>query len=280
MEEETNPESPVFMNQVGHYEISLPKGFYVLIITIDPSVLNHFSARITFESDAYLCPYLPDFTDYYQNFQGCNIQPSRDSGLPCLSFNNILGKCTLCMDGYYLQDGSCLANTNCPDRQYYSFGQCLDVDPLCELYDKFTGLCSSCKDTLNYLFDNGRCIYQEVYCGSRQYKIDRQCFNVSTTCANFDSTNGKCIDCINNMYQLTSDGACTAITVKCPPNTFLYQLKCYPIPPECADFDESRGLCNKCIRGYQTTTGFCKKIECPKGQVPSQYDEACRDVSP
>lgn len=36
MEEETNPTAPVFMNQVGHYELSLPKGFYVLIITIDP----------------------------------------------------------------------------------------------------------------------------------------------------------------------------------------------------------------------------------------------------
>ena len=32
--------------------------------------------------------------------------------------------------------------------------------------------------------------------------------------------------------------------------------------------------------GIKLQQAFVKKIECPKGQVPSQYDEACRDVSP
>jgi hypothetical protein len=126
----------------------------------------HYTSTINFQTDPYVCPYNPDFPDFYQNFQGC-IQETSANGLPCADYSPVLGVCTLCIPGYVLTNGTCLANTTCKDRQYYHFGNCFDVSPSCGSFDLFTGDCLNCSDTIKYSLVGKSCISKTVNCGPR-----------------------------------------------------------------------------------------------------------------
>ncbi len=101
--------------------------------------------KIDYETDPYLCPYDATFPDVYSNFLGC-LQPlSPTRGFPCVVFNEDLGICTRCLDGYELRSGSCYVIKNCPsDRYYYHYGQCFLAAYECASFNQFSGECLTC----------------------------------------------------------------------------------------------------------------------------------------
>ena len=147
-------------------------------------------------------------------------------------------------------NNTCLANTTCPPRQYYSYGVCLNVSSTCGSFDSFTGACLNCNDPANYDFNNGSCIRKSVTCLPNQWQSNYTCFNASISCATFDPNTGKCLTCISNLYQLNNDGSCTLIVVNCPQGQYAVGLNCVTIPLECLNFDKTLGKCLSCIKGY------------------------------
>jgi hypothetical protein len=234
-------------NITSYTTASLLEGYYALVVT----AANHPIVRVGYVTDDYLCPYDVAFPDYYGNFQGCNKKAASDRGLPCTSFNNVTGVCSACLLGYTLVNDSCFANTSCPSRQYYHFGQCWNASDLCGSFDAFTGLCFTCADPANYdLRANGSCTHKAVTCLARQWQTNYVCYNVSATCGNFDATTGKCLTCVSDRYQLDASGNCNAIVVICPDGQYVRDLTCITIPIECLNFDKVRGVCLACLQGY------------------------------
>jgi hypothetical protein len=122
--------------------------------------------KITWQSDAYACNYTQQYSDYFSVFQGClSKQAVPSAGFPCLLYDEVTLTCTACVPSYNLSsEGTCIANTTCPSRQYYHFGQCLEVSILCGNYDSFTGACLTCANTADYDLVNGTCIHKTVSC--------------------------------------------------------------------------------------------------------------------
>lgn len=152
---------------------------------------------------------------------------------PCLETVN--SKCTKCLPTYYIEDGRCFTDINCPPRKYRRYGQCIDVSPLCGNFDFYTGFCLNCADPIFYtlISATGICLRRDVICGSRQFNINNVCFDVSPTCNTFEVNTGKCLTCINNLYRLNIDGTCTLIILNCPSGQYQDGLLCVTIPLEC-----------------------------------------------
>ena len=276
--QETLASPQVYVNNIAHYTYNFTvAGFYV--IEFYTTVSENLYGSITFQSDAYACPYNPDFGDYFGTFRPCtkSVTPA---GLPCASFDAVTQVCSLCITGYSLVNGSCLANTTCPARQYFSYGVCVNVSSLCGAFDAFTGACLNCSDSANYDFSNGSCIRKAVTCAANQWQANYTCYNASASCATFDPSTGKCLTCLSNLYQLNTDGSCTLIVVNCPQGQYAVGLSCVTIPVECLNFDRALGKCLSCVKGYFVEGGVCKRIVCPDGQVPSGYGIFCVNISP
>jgi hypothetical protein len=150
--------------------------------------------------------------------------------IPCLE--TIGPNCSKCLPNHYLQDGRCFISTNCPSRQYFYHGSCLNVNSLCGDYDFFTGYCKTCADPIRYRLNSntGLCDPIIVNCNARQYKLNNVCFDVSNTCGKFDVDTGKCLDCATNLYKLNIDGTCTLIILNCPSGQYQDGLLCVSIP--------------------------------------------------
>lgn len=268
-----------YTNQILTATARLTKGFYVFGgpatgITTDILVPS-------WQTDPYACPYDPSYVDYYSFFApGCN-QPKSQVGFPCLDFNTVTQSCSLCINGYFLDSssGSCKANTTCPDRKYYHFGQCFDVNVNCGKFDPFTGSCLTCADPNNYDLVDGSCVHKSINCTDRQWQTNYTCYDVSDKCATFDASTGFCLTCKDQLFQVASNGSCIPIVITCPQGQYAVGLACVTIPIECADFDRVRGICLRCVQGYYAENGVCKRIICPDGQAPSRFGLFCIDVS-
>ena len=158
-------------------------------------------------------------------------------GLPCLTFDKDIGECTACINGYTLINDSCFFNTTCPPRQYFRFGECYDVNPLCKDFDTFTVNCLNCTSDTAYNLVNGTCVPVPVQCGPRQWQNSRTCVNISDLCSTFDPSNGRCLSCVGEDQQLTPDGSCVTVVVECPKGQYAKGRECITIPNECSDFD-------------------------------------------
>jgi hypothetical protein len=268
--------TPKFVGEVAHYSFKLPSGFYVFDLPY-AGTKNNFIARITFQTDAYACPYNSEYGDYYSNFQGCSSKTT-SNGAPCASYDSVTQICSLCISGYSLVNGSCIANTTCPARQYFHFGQCLAVDANCGDFDAFTGACLTCADPANFDLADGSCVHKAVTCAGNQWQTNYTCFNASPACATF-SPSGACLTCVSNLYRLNPDGTCTLIVVVCPQGQYAVGLDCITVPVDCLNFDTVLGKCLACVQGYFVQNGTCQRIVCPAGQVPSKYGIFCVNVS-
>jgi hypothetical protein len=254
-------------------------GYYVLVASYVPSNVNFI--RLTFQSDAYSCPYSSAYPDFYSNFQPCTTAAVVTTpGYPCLVYNTVTQTCSQCVVGYTLVNNTCTVNTTCPARQYYHFGNCYPVDASCNTFDVYTGYCLSCVNTLNYVV-NGLCVPNPaliVNCTSRQYAINNKCFDVSALCLTFNANNGSCITCVAG--YTVNNGACFPTPVVCAANQYIQNNVCINIPANCPNFNATSGLCVACSQGYYVNNGKCVKIICPTGQVPSKYGFFCIAVSP
>ena len=241
---------------------------------------------------SYSCPFNPAFPDYSLNFQPCNgsgtgtgatSATTNVAGFPCTRFSITNNVCIQCFTGYALSStGTCLYNTTCPPRQYYSFGICYPVNINCGSFDVFTGACLNCTDPLRYVV-NGSCIINPalvVNCTARQYKVNNRCFDVSPLCGNFDPNTGGCTSCIAGYDLAVASGTCFPRTVTCTSTQYNNNGVCTDIPANCVSFDAVSRKCTNCSFGFYLNNGVCAKINCEVGKVPSKYGIFCIDVPP
>ena len=260
-----------FNNLVATFTTStqLSPGYYYLQVKFDADPRSQ--VRLIFQSDPYACFHPQAFADYYSNFPGC-IHSNSPNVYPCSVFNQVLQRCEDCVPGFILDNGRCLFNTTCPDRNWYNRGTCTPIGDNCEVFEYFTGICTKCFDELNYEIISGVCVQKQVTCGERQWKLNSVCYDVSELCGNFDPTNGWCTTCKDDtLYQLNSDGTCTLRVVTCSLNFYKDGLECIPIPATCSSFDETLKVCTICIRGYQPQNGACVRYSCPDRMVPHPF---------
>lgn len=61
------------MQSIDFFINDVPVGFY--LITLTPSAMPGVrTISFFFQSDRYLCPYSPEFSDYYEVFQDCTTK--------------------------------------------------------------------------------------------------------------------------------------------------------------------------------------------------------------
>ena len=139
------------------------------------------------------------------------------------------------MSGYSVSNGICVYSTSCKQREYFNFGQCTQVSPLCNTFDPYTGDCFSCLDSKNYQVIYGKCsLITTGNCLNGYRSIGSLC--VSETCGNYDITNGLCITCATGAYYL-SQGFCLPINCGQGKYYSVLILGCASIPSTCQYFN-------------------------------------------
>jgi hypothetical protein len=244
--------SPSVASSLSTYTVSLTKGFYAAVVTMATTQ----SAKVSVQSDSYLCPYSSAFADVYRVFTACTGESTNPSpsGPPCAVYDYTTLICQVCMDGYALVQGNCFVNTNCGSRQYYHFGSCFDVSPTCDKFDAFTGACSSCANPTQYALVNGSCVAQAAFCRAGYNAVNGTC--VSSTCGTFNPSTGACTTCINSAYYLTS-GQC--LPVYCQEGMYYSasSSKCINSPSACLNFSLTYEVCYACANGTILSQGVC-----------------------
>lgn len=243
--------SSTVANGVTTYNISgLTTGYYVLLFTVPSSYVT-----ITFPTSSYPCPFSSAFTDYYGTFSGCVGPTQSQPGPPCYNYDYTNLKCLSCVSGYTYSNGQCLLPSPCTSRQYYHYGVCYSVNPLCDSFDSYTGDCLSCLNPTQYKLASGQCVasYNTVVCSDGTYAFGSIC--ISNTCsAAFN--NGSCTTCISTAFYL-SNGAC--LPINCGTNSY-FSVKfngCVSIPVACANFSVLAQACQICVTAYFLNNGLC-----------------------
>ncbi len=153
-----------------------------------------------------------------------------------------------------------------------------------------------------------------VECGSRQYKVGNECFDVSALCGAFDEEDGSCLTCSKpDEYDLVG-GACVLKPVTPPgptdpnnptdpfnptnptdpnnPNSPIFPClgneyrdfsgNCRPIPANCVSFNSFTERCDQCSWGLvpaQFGSG-CTPLVCLNGKVMAVDGRRCIDMPP
>lgn len=129
-------------------------------------------------------------------------------------------------------------NNTCSDRNYFHFGQCINVSTFCGKYDAFTGRCLSCSDPDKYTLTGQQSIPKPTLtCKERQYISNQTCLDVSANCGSFNPLTGAFLLCLSNQYQLSEDGTCTTAGVDCTQGYFIARNSCIPIQSECLRYN-------------------------------------------
>lgn len=192
--------SPSLSSTISTYKTTLARGFYAAEVTMAVTP----SAKVSVQSDNYLCPYSSAYADVYRVFTGCSGEPTNPSptGPPCAVYDYTALVCQACIPGYVLVGGNCFTTSNCGSRQYSKFGICYDVSPSCDQFDAFTGACVTCVNPDQLSVVNGSCVAKSGICKDGYNAVNGVC--VSSTCGTFNPSTGACFTCINIAYYLTS----------------------------------------------------------------------------
>ena len=166
----------------------------------------------------------------------------------CKDYNIINGQCTVCYQGFNLNNGVCapidLAGVKVPDVG-------------CRTWDWQNKVCLAC--STNWVLINNVCV------------------PVSDQCATFNSTTGNCVTCYKG-YNL-SQGRCVIIDLtlvvnpdkgckdwnwdariclSCSDRWFMNsQGVCVPVSDLCMKADQN-GQCQSCYKGYNLVNGVCQ----------------------
>jgi hypothetical protein len=106
--------------------------YYLVVHVSDALMLSNQMINVKYMTDVFACPYDQQaYPDYNGVYQGCsNAMPT--VGYPCFNFDSSIQKCVYCYQPYVANSlGVCIQNTNCPQNQYYQYGQCFDVIANC-----------------------------------------------------------------------------------------------------------------------------------------------------
>ncbi len=217
-----------------------------------------FQWRISYPTETYTCPNIPDYPDVSGIFRGCQYQ-SDNSKLPCIDFNNVTSKCQACYTGYTLANGRCV-EANCPTGQFKRYGECIANPIGCVSYNDFSK-CSQCSS--DYTLTSGVCSRTPLTCSGRTFfnSVSWTCDKVDDKCKTW-GTDGKCTSCLS-ATEKPVNGVCVSIDSTCTATQFVdAKGECVEKDPVCETFEKWGGKCIRCFWGYQVTQGKCVKIVC------------------
>jgi hypothetical protein len=161
----------------------------------------------------------------------------------CQNYNLSSGACLSCAQtSFTLVNGTCINGTNlCTATQYISNGICINIDPLCQTFEKVGGKCLSC--VFGYKFANSTSTSCVIITCSNRYVPDQygNCIQVSDLCLNY-TRNGSCLACIPSHY-LEPTGECLQIVAPypCGPRQYLGFGGCANVSANCQVFVQSTG---------------------------------------
>ncbi|XP_029024628.1 proprotein convertase subtilisin/kexin type 5 [Betta splendens] len=191
----------------------------------------------------------------------------------CLTCVGRLGNCSSCSSGHSLQEGVCVVNTVCADRQYPgSSGECRACHATCL---KCTGPqsedCVSCAPS--WALDDGRCVQE---CGKGKYESNGQCHLCDHTCATcVDAAAANCTSCDTDKFKVQRYLYNSQCLDACP-EAFYHspERSCEPCPDHCQHCTGPTH-CLQCDRLYYVSDGVCAKLECEEGEVEDPDYDNC-----
>lgn len=211
------------------------------LVNNDPQLLttlnNYFGCA---KWDGTVC--LECAQHFFFNVKGicCQVSPQ------CRLFNQDVGICEKCYEGYGLNNGTCQIIP--ADQQ---------VNPDCQKWD-----------------GNHKCLE----CSVRFYPNGvGKCVPVSDFCRTWDSSNGHCLTCYYG-YVLNTDGQCvenphpftpasnslckqwndTNVCVACSERAYFnIEGVCVPVSSNCNTWDPFSGFCLTCYKGFVLIDGSC-----------------------
>jgi hypothetical protein len=126
-----------------------------------------------------------------------------------------------------------------------------------------------------YTIQQGSCV-TSTNCQPRQYIHFGQCYDVSSTCGQFDAYTGNCLTCNSTQYNLIN-GTCVLQITACNLGYNLLNGIC--VSNTCGDYNMSTGLCFNCITAaYYLTSGQCLPINCGTNMYYSVKASSCVSV--
>ena len=149
----------------------------------------------------------------------------------------------------------------CQAAQKLGFGQCINPEENCQVFDLRLNDCITCQ----FGFDKdyrGKCV-APVTCGPRQYPNNGNCINYPSNCAQVDD-DGDCTLCLDPSQYTIIGGFCI-LNQNCPSGSYRNDNdECVLVSPDCATFNPSTGGCITCrIPNTFPSNGVC----CPPGSV-------------
>ncbi|KAL4503914.1 hypothetical protein ABPG72_022544 [Tetrahymena utriculariae] len=206
-------------------------------------------------------------SDYTLNSSSNTCEPICDTQCKLCSSPKDASKCTSCLDGFYLDGGSCKkCSSPCSN--------CIDNDQKC----------TQCIDNINYKFDapSNKCIKQCHYtckdCSDPQdiskciscndgFYLDsglcKKCISPCSTCKNstecLTCETGYTFDVTSNKCQPQCDSSCLTCNkpndanscLSCKDGSFLNNLsQCLPCKSPCQKCSVSADKCTSCITNY------------------------------
>ena len=132
------------------------------------------------------------------------------------------GSCTQCKSGYYLSNGSCVAEKSCGAN--------------CSVCDKTTGKCTTCES--KYSLINGTCLRPSMRC-------------LDLNCSDCDTSTGTCKACKSGYWL--NGGKCEScpLHASCPDGVSFYCKSGY---------SASGGGCIACLTKYQVMAAVNNKV--------------------
>ena len=146
----------------------------------------------------------------------------------CLNYT-AQGQCSLCLSGFRLVNGSCLA---------------IQPPRFCAVYNASTGICNQCLSGYTLSSNGLQCTLNNCLTMSSDGLTCTQCIT------NYLWRNGSCIF-VTDFCLNYNNGLCT----QCENGTLLNQSRC--VPQFCSVYSYVNGVCSVCASGYQLINRKC-----------------------
>jgi hypothetical protein len=144
----------------------------------------------------------------------------------------------------------------------------------CITYDYNSQVCLACMS--GYSVSSGICV-TSTSCGPRQYYHFGNCYDVSSSCGQFDPYTGNCLSCASGLQSQLVNGQCIQNTNFCNPGYYLVNSYC--VSTTCGTFNKYNGQCLTCITAaYFLSSGQCLPIDCGNNKYYSVNASACTDI--
>ena len=184
----------------------------------------------------------------------------------------------MCNQGYYFQDGCCVAGIQCGANSYSSNGACV-----CNTgFINFNGVCSKCPQGAFWSSSVNQCIFvcgqNSAYSATAKACVCNPGFGLfggsCQTCPpSYFVQNGYCVTCPVNAVFNKASGKCDCQTGFFTNQWGICARKCGTNEV----YDPATQVCS-CLEGLGRVNGACQI--CPPGSTPTDDGNACSTCKP